>query len=98
MPHGGRRAVRAGRRRGIRLADVLSDAPNPYPVLAWLRRSPAARLLGHLVTAPGELDHAALDALPQGHATTYVRSLLTTAGLLPPRDENLALLSNWTVG
>ncbi|MEU2518863.1 XRE family transcriptional regulator [Streptomyces pseudogriseolus] len=78
------------------LADVLSDAPNPYPVLAWLRRSPAARLLGQLVTAPDELDHAALDALPQGHATTYVRSLLTTAGLLPPRDENLALLINWT--
>ncbi|MFF9673523.1 hypothetical protein ACF1GS_17730 [Streptomyces eurythermus] len=77
------------------LADVLSDAPNPYPVLAWLRRSPAARLLGQLVTAPAELDHAALDALPQGHATTYVRSLLTTAGLLPPRDENLALLINW---
>ncbi|MGW2447033.1 hypothetical protein [Streptomyces sp. NPDC001675] len=78
------------------LADVLSDAPNPYPDLAWLRRSPAARLLGQLVTAPDELDHAALDALPQGHATTYVRSLLTTAGLLPPRDENLALLINWT--
>ncbi|MFI9155407.1 hypothetical protein [Streptomyces sp. NPDC053367] len=65
-------------------------------VLAWLRRRPAARLLGQLVTAPDELDHAALDALPQGHATTYVRSLLTTAGLLPPRDENLALLINWT--
>lgn len=76
------------------LADVLSDAPNPYPVLAWLHRSPAARLLGQLVTAPDEVDHAALDALPQGHATTYVRSLLTTAGLLPPRDENLALLIN----
>lgn len=38
----------------------------------------------------------ALDALPQGHATTYIRSLLTTGGLLPSRDENLALLINWT--
>ncbi|MEU2062353.1 hypothetical protein [Streptomyces sp. NPDC013455] len=76
------------------LADVLSDAPTPCPVLAWLRRSPAARLLGQLVAAPDELDHPALEALPQGHATTYVRSLLTTAGLLPPRDENIALLVN----
>ncbi|MFJ4953116.1 hypothetical protein [Streptomyces sp. NPDC088760] len=77
------------------LVSVLTDAPNPYPVLAWLRRSPAARLLGQLVSTPDELNHAALDALPQGHATTYVRNLLTSAGLLPPRDEHLTLLINW---
>ncbi|MGW6868978.1 XRE family transcriptional regulator [Streptomyces sp. NPDC054901] len=77
------------------LAHVLTYAANPYPVLAWLRRSPAAHLLGSLARQPHTLDHSALDALPQRHATAYVRGLLVTAGILPPRDENLALLTNW---
>ncbi|WP_327398705.1 XRE family transcriptional regulator [Streptomyces sp. NBC_01288] len=77
------------------LARVLTGAANPYPVLAWLRRSPAAQLLGRLAREAGPLDHEALDALPQRHATAYVRGLLVTAMILPPRDENLALLTNW---
>ncbi|MEV6756587.1 hypothetical protein [Streptomyces sp. NPDC051214] len=77
------------------LAHVLTGATNPYPVLAWLRRSTAAHLLGRLARQPDHLDHEALDALPQRHATAYVRGLLVTAGILPQRDENLALLTNW---
>ncbi|MFJ1700285.1 hypothetical protein ACIOHC_35380 [Streptomyces sp. NPDC088252] len=77
------------------LAVVLTGAENPYRVLQWLRRSPAARLLGRLVLDPGALNHESLDTLPQRAATAYVRGLLVTAGILPPRDENLALLTNW---
>ncbi|MGW0336875.1 hypothetical protein ACWD0J_34415 [Streptomyces sp. NPDC003011] len=74
---------------------VLTEADNPYQVLAWLKRSPAAQLLGHLARQPGDLSHEALDALGPQAATAYVRGLLVTAGILPKRDENLALLTNW---
>ncbi|MDJ0346690.1 XRE family transcriptional regulator [Streptomyces sp. H10-C2] len=77
------------------LAAVLTGSDNPYPILAWLRRSPAAHLLGTLASQPDDLDHAALDALPHGACTASVRGLLVTAGLLPPRDENVALLTRW---
>ncbi|MBT2392470.1 hypothetical protein J7E87_24345 [Streptomyces sp. ISL-1] len=77
------------------LAIVLTSAENPYRVLQWLRRSPAARLLERLVLDPGALNHESLDSLPQRAATAYVRGLLVTAGILPPRDENLGLLTNW---
>ncbi len=77
------------------LAAVLTGADNPHRVLQWLRRSPAARLLGRLALDPEAPDHKTLDTLPQRTATSYVRGLLVTAGLLPPRDENLALLINW---
>ncbi|RKN04796.1 hypothetical protein D7319_27575 [Streptomyces radicis] len=77
------------------LAAVLTGADNPYRVLEWMRRSPAARLLRHLALQPDALDHQALDALPHRAVTAYVRGLLVTAGILPPRDENLALLTNW---
>lgn len=77
------------------LAVVLTSAENPYRVLQWLRRSPAARLLGRLVIDPGGLNHESLDLLPERAATAYVRGLLVTAGILPPCDENLDLLTNW---
>ncbi|MFC9425734.1 hypothetical protein [Streptomyces sp. NPDC056987] len=35
-----------------------------------------------LLLRPGGLDHEALDASPQRHATAYVRGLLVTAGLV----------------
>ncbi|MER5728921.1 hypothetical protein ABT084_11375 [Streptomyces sp. NPDC002138] len=77
------------------LLSVLTDAANPYPVLAWVRRSPSAHLLAQLVRQPGGLTHGALDALPQNAPTSYIRGLLVTAGLLAKRDENLARLERW---
>ncbi|MEU0099959.1 XRE family transcriptional regulator [Streptomyces sp. NPDC006267] len=77
------------------LVRVLAGAENPYHVLQWLRRSPAAHLLRRLALDPETLSHESLDSLPQRAVTAYVRGLLVTAGILPPRDENLALLTNW---
>ncbi|WP_079185690.1 hypothetical protein [Streptomyces sp. NBRC 110465] len=77
------------------LVHVLADAENPYQVLKWLRRSPAAHLVRRLALSPEALSHEALDALPQRAASAYVRGLLVTAGILAPRDENLALLTNY---
>ncbi|MER5184731.1 hypothetical protein ABT009_41650 [Streptomyces sp. NPDC002896] len=78
----------------VPVAHVLTSADNPYRVLAWLRRSPAAQLWGRLARQPGDLTHEALDALPERAATAHVRGLLVNAGVLPQRDENLALLTN----
>ncbi|WP_405623023.1 hypothetical protein [Streptomyces sp. NBC_01396] len=47
------------------LASVLTGADNPYRVLQWLRRSPAAHLLGRLALDPEALNHKSLDTLPQ---------------------------------
>ncbi|MFD0008232.1 hypothetical protein ACFVJ4_38415 [Streptomyces sp. NPDC127178] len=66
---------------------VLTEADNPYQVLAWLKRSPSAQLLGRLARQPDDLSHEALDTLGQQAATAYVRGLLVTAGILPKRDE-----------
>jgi len=74
---------------------VLGGADNPYQMLTWLRRSPAARLLGQLAGHPDDLTHESLDALPQGESTAYVRGLLVSAGILAARDENFALLTRW---
>ncbi|WP_233273584.1 hypothetical protein [Streptomyces broussonetiae] len=80
------------------LEAVLTDVTNPYPVLEWIRRSPAARLLARLAQAADPLTHQALDALPPDANTAYVRGLLVTAGVLPQRQENLARLEIWLTG
>ncbi|AEY85302.1 hypothetical protein SHJG_0020 [Streptomyces hygroscopicus subsp. jinggangensis 5008] len=77
------------------LETVLTDVTNHYPVLEWIRRSPAARLLGRLAQSSGSLTHQALDTLSPDANTAYVRGLLVTAGVLPPRQENLARLETW---
>lgn len=51
------------------LGVVLADAENPYRVLQWLRRSPAAHLLRRLALDPEALSHDSLDTLPQRAAT-----------------------------
>lgn len=79
----------------VPVAEALAGADNPYRVLDWLRRSPAARLLGSLAADADCLDHSRLDRMPGSAATSYVRGLLVSAGVLPERNENLALLLAW---
>lgn len=82
----------------VPLEAVLTDVTNRYPVLEWIRRSPAARLLARLAQSPDAFTHQALDALPADANTSYVRGLLVTAGVLPYRQENLARLETWLAG
>ncbi|MET9694237.1 hypothetical protein ABZY81_38435 [Streptomyces sp. NPDC006514] len=77
------------------LAGVLTGADNPYPVLSWLHRSQAARLLAHLAGHDSPISHELLDNLPQNAPTRHVRGLLITAGVLPRRHEHLAHLEHW---
>ncbi|MGY4978749.1 hypothetical protein ACWCYL_16540 [Streptomyces sp. 900105755] len=80
------------------MRDLLTDVTNRYPVLEWIRRSPAARLLARLAQSPDAFTHQALDALPANANTSYVRGLLVTAGVPPYRQENLARLATWLTG
>ncbi|MGW5884903.1 hypothetical protein [Streptomyces koyangensis] len=77
------------------MADALTCAENPYPVLGWLRRSPSAKALAQLAGRAEPLTHELLDALPQSTTTRHVRSLLVVAGVLPERNEHLARLERW---
>ncbi|MER6200648.1 hypothetical protein ABT234_25195 [Streptomyces sp. NPDC001586] len=77
------------------LAGVLTGAENPYPVLSWLHRSQAARLLAHLAGQDSPISHELLDNLPQNAPTRHVRGLLITARVLPRRHEHLAHLEHW---
>ncbi|MEV7524595.1 XRE family transcriptional regulator [Streptomyces sp. NPDC091371] len=79
----------------VPLTEVLTGAANPYPVLTWLHRSRAARILADLAEEPAEITHSLLDGLPQNSPTRHVRGLLVAAGVLPRRNEHLAHLERW---
>jgi hypothetical protein len=77
------------------LAHALTTGPQPRSVLAWLRRSPSARLLAALAASPAEITHELLDDLPQDQAAWHVRDLLVHTHVLPKRQEYLDQLELW---
>ena len=77
------------------LATALTSAPNEYSVLNWLYNHPATTLLADLAAQPIEITHALLDGLPPTRSTSYVRDLLVTTNVLPPRAEHLNRLETW---
>ncbi|MEU4313448.1 hypothetical protein [Nocardia sp. NPDC024068] len=77
------------------LLDALADA-NAGSVITWLRTGQSRKLLSQLVAEHREITHAALDELPQRHATHSIRALLVGAGVLPARNEPLAQLELWS--
>ncbi|WP_258053321.1 hypothetical protein [Streptomyces sp. Ru72] len=77
------------------LAEALATAPRPRSVLAWLRRSPSARLLATLSAGHAEITHELLDDLPQDAATRHVRDLLVHTHVLPKRQEYFNQLELW---
>jgi hypothetical protein len=56
----------------------------------WLRRSHGAALPGELASGNLPASHEALDADPRRRAADFLRQMLTTSGVLPARDEELA--------
>jgi hypothetical protein len=50
------------------LAEALTAAAMPRSVIAWLRASPADRLLARLADDSSPVTHQRLDELPPGHA------------------------------
>lgn len=77
------------------LAEALTATEVPDSVRSWLRRSPSARLLATLAAGKARITHDLLDDLPQDQSTKYVRDLLVSTRVLPPRQESLVRLELW---
>lgn len=61
----------------------------------WLDLDGVADRLAALATAKTAITHRHLDAVPDKVITTYVRDLLSTAGVLPTRHEEVERLPRW---
>ena len=67
----------------------------PFTAIQWIRQSPTARLLAHLVAQRRPITHDLLDQLPPGHGLHYLRPALVQTGVLPQRAEDLERLPPW---
>jgi hypothetical protein len=78
------------------LATAICSMPRANSGVTWLRRSPqAVTLLRALASGTVDLTHEALDGLPASRAVEYLRGLLVTSHVLPPRDRRLAAFERW---
>lgn len=76
----------------LRTACLKAD---PERVLSTFRYKTTVALLRRLLTAPDQLDHAAVDEAGTEAKTRAVRAFLVEYGLLPQRDEILARFESW---
>lgn len=67
----------------------------PRRVLSTFRYKTTVALLRQILSAPGQLDHAAVDAAGTEARTRAIRAFLVEYGLLPQRDEFLDRLETW---
>lgn len=81
---------------GLRpLADAFSRVRQPFRAIRWIRESPAAAILAHLVAQQRPLTHDLLDELPPGRSLHYLRQTLVETGILPRRDEDVERVPAW---
>lgn len=82
----------AGRLAPLRA--VLGPGGDHRVALDWLCRAGSGRLLAQLFDGTVEVSHQALDQVGT-QAAGHLRALLVAAGILVPRDEQLARLERW---
>ena len=75
--------------------DAVTAARQPRSALNWLRKGAGAGLLADVAAGRLAISHEALDAYPHRRAADYLRHMLTAAGALPARDEELARTGQW---
>jgi hypothetical protein len=75
--------------------DAVTAARQPRSALNWLRKGAGAILLADVAAGRLAISHDALDDCPRRRAADYLRHMLTAAGTLPPRDEELARAGQW---
>ncbi len=78
--------------------DAVTAARQPRSALNWLRKGAGAGLLADVAAGRLAISHEALDDCPHRRAADYLRHMLTAAGALPPRDEDLARAGQWLAG
>ena len=77
------------------LAEAFTRVRLPFNAIHWIRQSPAAGLIKHLVAQQRPITHDLLDELPPGHSLHYLRQILVQTGILPQRDEDLERVPAW---
>jgi len=75
--------------------DAVAAARQPRSALNWLRKGAGAALLADVAAGRLAISHQALDDCPHQRAADYLRHMLTAAGTLPARDEELARTGQW---
>jgi len=75
--------------------DAVTAARQPRSALNWLRKGAGAGLLADVAAGRLAISHEALDAHPHRRAADYLRHMLTAAGTLSARDEELARAGQW---
>jgi hypothetical protein len=75
--------------------DAVAAARQPRSALNWLRKGAGAGLLADVAAGRLAISHDALDDCPHRRAADYLRHVLTAAGALPHRDEELARAGQW---
>jgi hypothetical protein len=66
--------------------------------MIWLQQTGTRRMLTTLLSSDKPVSHKSLDGLQHGRhgkRIGYLRSVLVTTGVLPPRDDYLAALEQW---
>jgi ribosomal protein L40E len=77
------------------LADAFSRVHLPFRAIQWIRESPAAAILAHLVAQQRPLTHDLLDELPPDRSLHYLRQTLVQTGILPQRNEEIERVPAW---
>ena len=71
-------------------------ASDPVPVMHWLTRGSAARMILAEISQDGQPPgHGTLDRYLPSRAARHLRKILVAGGVLPARDERLAELERW---
>jgi len=76
------------------VVDALTAMHRPNSGLTWIRQAHVQAALRDLACHP-TITHEALDGLPPGRTTDYVRSLLVEHNALPSRGERLVRFQSW---
>lgn len=74
--------------------DLLA-ASEPTRVLDWLKNSYASRVLADISQDDRPITHERLDRYQSSGAIHHLRKILVAGGVLPDRDEYLAMLERW---
>src|SRR5262249_58455192 len=77
------------------VSEAVPAARQPRSALNWLRKGAGAGLLADVAAGRLAISHEALDAHPHRRAADYLRHMLTAAGTLSARDEELARAGQW---
>jgi hypothetical protein len=77
------------------LAAAFAQVSMPFTAIQWIRESPGAGLLAHLVAEDRPLSHTLLDELPPTRGLHYIRQVMVQTGVLPERHEDLERVPSW---